>query len=120
MRALPGGNCKIRRTLRFHASAFMGSACGSQSCRQKVAFGSLGKIERESSRLELALELLLAVAEGDDAPSTRSGRAGPDDPSAAPAASVERSTCPRWTRRRRELDSGHAALTCGGDLARGG
>uniref|UniRef100_UPI0025BCBA11 IS66 family transposase n=1 Tax=Marivita sp. TaxID=2003365 RepID=UPI0025BCBA11 len=85
---------------------------------QKLAFSkSSEKIEREIEQLELALEdLLVAVAEDDEAPIDE----GPDEPSpeAADAPTLRRR--PRVSdatpRERRELDPGACCPDCGGDL----
>lgn len=85
---------------------------------QKLAFGkSSEKIEREIEQLELALEdLLLAVAEGDEAPIDE----GQNEPAAgdisAPALHRRQRVSDATPRERRELDSGTCCADCGGDL----
>jgi transposase len=85
---------------------------------QKLAFGkSSEKIEREVEQLELALEdLLLAVAEGDEAPIDE----GHNEPVAgdlsAPALRRRPRVSDATPRERRELDPGTCCPDCGGDL----
>jgi transposase len=85
---------------------------------QKLAFGkSSEKIEREIEQLELALEdLLLAVAEGDEAPIDE----GHNEPAAgdlsAPALRRRPRVSDATPRERRELDPGTCCADCGGDL----
>ena len=85
---------------------------------QKLAFGkSSEKIEREIEQLELALEdLLLAVAEGDEAPIDE----GQNEPAAgdlpAPALRRRPRVSDATPRERRELDPGTCCADCGGDL----
>jgi transposase len=85
---------------------------------QKLAFGkSSEKVEREIEQLELALEdLLVAVAEMDDAPIDE----GLDEPAPEEASAPTLRCRPRVSdttpRERRELDPGTFCPDCGGDL----
>ena len=85
---------------------------------QKLAFGkSSEKIEREIEQLELALEdLLVAVAEDDEAPIDE----GQNEPAAgdlsAPALRRRPRVSDATPRERRELDPGTCCPDCGGDL----
>ncbi len=110
-------NVKISATLRVHDQLVQALRLRIAKL-QKLAFGkSSGKIEREIEQLELALEdLLVAVAEDDDAPINE----GQDEPlpEAADAPALRRR--PRVSdatpRERRELDPGACCPDCGGDL----
>jgi len=85
---------------------------------QKLAFGkSSEKIEREIEQLELALEdLLVAVAEEDDAPiDERQNEPSPEKPS-APALRRRPRVSDATPLERRELDPGTCCPDCGGDL----
>jgi len=115
--ALQAENAKISATLRVHDQLVQALRLRIAKL-QKLAFGkSSEKIEREIEQLELALEdLLVAVAEEDDAPINE----GQDEPSpeAADAPALRRrprvsDTTPR---ERRELDPGTCCTDCGGDL----
>jgi transposase len=110
-------NAKISATLRVHDQLVQALRLRIAKL-QKLAFGkSSEKIEREIEQLELALEdLLVAVAEEDDAPIDE-GRDEPS-PEAADAPALRRrprvsDTTPR---ERRELDPGTCCPDCGGDL----
>jgi len=115
--ALQAENAKISATLRVHDQLVQALRLRIAKL-QKLAFGkSSEKIEREIEQLELALEdLLIAVAEEDDAPIDE----GQDEPSpeAADAPALRRR--PRVSdttrRERRELDPGTCCPDCGGDL----
>ena len=110
-------NAKISATLRAHDQLVQALRLRIAKL-QKLAFGkSSEKIEREIEQLELALEdLLVAVAEDDDAPIVE----GLDEPSqkAADAPTLRRR--PRVSdttlRERHELDPGTCCPDCGGDL----
>ena len=114
--ALQAENAKISATLRVHDQLVQALRLRIAKL-QKLAFGkSSEKIEREIEQLELALDLLVAVAEEDDAPINE----GQDEPSpeAADAPALRRrprvsDTTPR---ERRELDPGTCCPDCGGDL----
>ena len=110
-------NAKMAVTLRVHDQLVQALRLGIAKL-QKLAFGkSSEKIEREIEQLELALEdLLLAVAEGDEAPIDE-GQDEPaaDDPS-APALRRRPRVSDATTRERRELDPGACCPDCGGDL----
>ena len=110
-------NAKMSTTLRVHDQLVQALRLRIAKL-QKLAFGkSSEKIEREIEQLELALEdLLVAVAEDDDAPINE----GQDEPAAdEPTASALRRR-PRVSdatlRERRELDRGTCCPDCGGDL----
>ncbi len=115
--ALQAENAKISATLRVHDQLVQALRLRIAKL-QKLAFGkSSEKIEREIEQLELALEdLLVAVAEDDEAPIDE----GQDEPSpeAADAPALRRR--PRVSdatpRERRELDPGACCPDCGGDL----
>ena len=110
-------NAKISATLRVHDQLVQALRLRIAKL-QKLAFGkSSEKIEREIEQLELALEdLLVAVAEGDDAPIDE----GQNEPSADETAVTKLRRRPRVSdatpRERRELDPGTFRPDCGGDL----
>jgi len=115
--ALQAENAKISATLRVHDQLVQALRLRIAKL-QKLAFGkSSEKIEREIEQLELALEdLLVAVAEGDDAPIDE----GQNEPSADETAVTKLRRRPRVSdatpRERRELDPGTFRPDCGGDL----
>jgi len=110
-------NAKILATLRVHDQLV-------QSLRlriaklQKLAFGkSSEKIEREIEQLELALEdLLVAVAEDDNAPINEGQDEPPSEATDAPALRRRPRVSDATPRERRELDPGTCCPDCGGDL----
>jgi len=110
-------NAKISATLRVHDQLVQALRLRIAKL-QKLAFSkSSEKIEREIEQLELALEdLLVAVAEDDEAPIDE-GR-DESSPEAADAPTLRRR--PRVSdatpRERRELDPGACCPDCGGDL----
>ena len=115
--ALQAENAKMAVTLRVHDQLV-------QTLRlriaklQKLAFGkSSEKIEREIEQLELALEdLLVAVAEEDDAPIDEGqSEPSPEKPS-APVLRRRPRVSDATLRERRELDPGTCCPDCGGDL----
>ncbi len=114
---LQAENAKISATLRVHDQLVQALRLRIAKL-QKLAFGkSSEKIEREIEQLELALEdLLVAVAEDDDAPIDE----GPDEPSPEVADAPALRRRPRVSdgtlRERRELDPGTCCPDCGGDL----
>jgi len=114
---LQAENAKISATLRVHDQLVQALRLRIAKL-QKLAFGkSSEKIEREIEQLELALEdLLVAVAEEDDAPIDE----GPGEPSAeepsAPALRRRPRVSDETLRERRELDPGTCCPDCGGDL----
>ena len=87
---------------------------------QKLAFGkSSEKVEREIGQLELALEdLLIAVAEADEAPIDEAPiDEGQDEPAAdAPALRRRPHVSDATPRERLELDPGTCCPDCSGDL----
>ena len=117
--ALQAENAKIPATLRAHDQLVQVLRLRIAKL-QKQAFGaSSEKIKREIEQLELALEdLLVSVAEADDAPHDE------DDTVALQPASEEGQSKPRrrprvseaTPRERRELDPGTCCPDCGGDL----
>jgi transposase len=114
---LQAENAKISATLRVHDQLVQALRLRIAKL-QKLAFGkSSEKIEREIEQLELALEdLLVAVAEDDDADIDE----GQDEPTPEePSAPILRRR-PRVSdttlRERRELDPGTCCPDCGGDL----
>ena len=114
---LQAENAKISATLRVHDQLVQALRLRIAKL-QKLAFGkSSEKIEREIEQLELALEdLLIAVAEENEAPIDE----GQDEPAAdEPCAPVLRRR-PRVSdatlRERRELEPGTCCPDCGGDL----
>ena len=115
--ALQAENAKISATLRVHDQLVQALRLRIAKL-QKLAFGkSSEKIEREIEQLELAREdLLLAVAEGDEAPIDE----GQDEPAAdnpsAPALRRRPRVSDATPRERRELDPGTCCADCGGDL----
>ena len=110
-------NAKMAATLRVHDQLVQALRLRIAKL-QKLAFGkSSEKIEREIEQLELALEdLLVAVAEGDEAPLDE----GQDEPSleepSAPALRRRPRVSDATPRERRELDPGACCPDCGGDL----
>ena len=108
-------NAKMSATLRVHDQLVQALRLRIAKL-QKLAFGKPSeKIEREIEQLELALEdLLVAVAEDDDAPIDE----GQDELSqdAAPALRRRPRVCDGTLRERRELDPGTCCPDCGGDL----
>lgn len=114
---LQAENAKISATLRVHDQLVQALRLRIAKL-QKLAFGkSSEKIEREIEQLELALEdLLVAVAEGDEAPIDE----GQDEPSPdtadAPALRRRPRVSDTTPRERRELDPGTCCPDCGGDL----
>jgi transposase len=115
--ALQAENANISATLRVHDQLVQALRLRIAKL-QKLAFGkSSEKIEREIEQLELALEdLLVAVAEEDDAPINE----GQDEPSPEAADAPALCRRPRVSdatpRERRELDPGACCPDCGGDL----
>lgn len=115
--ALQAENAKMSATLRVHNQLLKALRLRIAKL-QKLAFGkSSEKVEREIEQLELALEdLLVAVAEDDDAPIDE----GKDEPSQEAADAPALLRRPRVSdttlRERRELDSGTRCPDCGGDL----
>jgi transposase len=115
--ALQAENAKMAVTLRVHDQLVQALRLRIAKL-QKLAFGkSSEKIEREIEQLELALEdLLLAVAEGDEAPINE----GHNEPAAgdlsAPALRRRPRVSDATPRERRELDPGTCCADCGGDL----
>ena len=85
---------------------------------QKLAFGkSSEKIEREIEQLELALEdLLVAVAECDEAPIDEAQDEPSQEQASAPALRRRPRVSDETLRERRELDPGTCCPDCGGDL----
>lgn len=114
---LQAENAKISATLRVHDQLVQALRLRISKL-QKLAFGkSSEKIEREIEQLELALEdLLVAVAEDDDAPIDE----GPNEPISeaadAPALRRRPHVSDETPRERRELDPGTCCPGCGGDL----
>ncbi|UWQ44968.1 IS66 family transposase [Leisingera aquaemixtae] len=110
-------NAKMSATLRVHDQLVQALRLRIAKL-QKLAFGkSSEKVEREIEQLELALEdLLIAVAEGDDAPIDE----GQNEPSPEAADAPPLRRRPRVSdatpRERRELDPGTCCPDCGGDL----
>ena len=110
-------NAKISATLRVHDQLVRALRLRIAKL-QKLAFGkSSEKIEREIEQLELALEdLLVAVAENNDAPIDE----GQDEPAVdeptAPALRRRPRVSDSTPRERRELDPGACCPDCGGDL----
>jgi transposase len=115
--ALQAENAKISATLRVHDQLVQALRLRIAKL-QKLAFGkSSEKIEREIEQLELALEdLLVAVAEDDDAPIDE----GPNEPipeaANAPALRRRPRVSDETPRERRELDPGTCCPDCGGNL----
>ena len=110
-------NAKMSATLRVHDQLVQALRLRIAKL-QKLAFGkSSEKIEREIEQLELALEdLLVAVAEDDEALIDE----GPGEPSPEAAHAPALRRRPRVSdatpRERRELDPGACCPDCGGDL----
>jgi transposase len=114
--AMQAENAKISATLRVHDQLVQALRLRIAKL-QKLAFGkSSEKVEREIEQLELALEdLLVAVAEGDEALIDE----GPDEPSPDTADAPALRRRPRVSDatpcERRELDPGSCCPDCGGD-----
>lgn len=110
-------NAKMSATLRAHNQLVQALRLRITKL-QKLAFGkSSEKVEREIEQLELALEdLLVAVAEKDDAPIDE----GLDEPVPEEASATVLRRRPRVSdatpRERRELNPGACCPGCGGDL----
>jgi transposase len=114
---LQAENAKISATLRVHDQLVQALRLRTAKL-QKLAFGkSSEKIEREIEQLELALEdLLVAVAEDDDADIDEGlDEPSPEEPS-APALRRRPRVSDGTLRERRELDPGTCCPDCGGDL----
>ena len=114
---LQAENAKISATLRVHDQLVQALRLRIAKL-QKLAFGkSSEKIEREIEQLELALEdLLLAVAEGDEAPIDEGQDEPAPDEGSAPALRRRPRVSDVTPRERRELDPGTCCPDCGGDL----
>ena len=110
-------NAKISATLRVHDQLVQALRLRIAKL-QKLAFGkSSEKIGREIEQLELALEdLLVAVAEEDDAPSDEGRNEPAIDEPLAPALRRRPRVLDTTPRERRELDPGACCPDCGGDL----
>ena len=110
-------NAKISATLRVHDQLVQALRLRIAKL-QKLAFGkSSEKIEREIEQLELALEdLLVAVAEGDDALINEGQDEPPPDTADTPALRRRPRVSNATPRERRELDPGTCCPDCGGDL----
>ena len=115
--ALQAENAKISATLRVHDQLVQALRLRIAKL-QKLAFGkSSEKIEREIEQLELALEdLLLAVAEGDEAPIDEGQDEPAPDEGSAPALRRRPRVSDVTPRERRALDPGSCCPDCGGDL----
>ncbi len=115
--ALQAENANISATLRVHAQLVQALRLRIAKL-QKLAFGkSSEKIEREIEQLELALEdLLVAVAEGDDAPIDEGQNEPSPEAADAPALRRRPRVSDATPRERRELDPGACCPDCGGDL----
>ncbi|MEH6834599.1 IS66 family transposase [Falsihalocynthiibacter arcticus] len=114
---LQAENAKISATLRVHDQLVQALRLRIAKL-QKQAFGkSSEKIEREIEQLELALEdLLVAVAEGDEAPIDEGHDEPAVDAPTAPALRRRPRVSDTTLRERRELDPGTCCPDCGGDL----
>ena len=114
---LQAENAKISATLRVHDQLVQALRLRIAKL-QKLAFGkSSEKIGREIEQLELALEdLLVAVAEEDDAPSDEGRNEPAIDEPLAPALRRRPRVLDTTPRERRELDPGACCPDCGGDL----
>ena len=114
---LQAENAKISATLRVHDQLVQALRLRIAKL-QKLAFSkSSEKIEREIEKLELALEdLLVAVAEDDDAPIDEGQDEPPQDVADAPALRRRPRVSDTTPRERRELDPGACCPDCGGDL----
>tara|TARA_R110000744_G_C19331476_1_gene558618 strand:+ start:204 stop:1841 length:1638 start_codon:yes stop_codon:yes gene_type:complete len=110
-------NAKMSATLRVHDQLVQALRLRIAKL-QKLAFGkSSEKVEREIEQLELALEdLLVAVAEEDDAPINEGQDEPISDESSAPAPRRRPRVSDATPRERRELDPGACCPDCGGDL----
>ncbi len=114
---LQAENAKISATLRVHDQLVQALRLRIAKL-QKLAFGkSSEKIEREIEQLEPALDdLLIAVAEVDEAPIDE----GQDEPSpeapSAPALRRRPRVSDGTLRERREFDPGTCCPDCGVDL----
>ena len=114
---LQAENAKITATLRVHDQLVQALRLRIAKL-QKLAFGkSSEKIEREIEQLELALEdLLVAVAEEDEAAIDEGqDELAADEPS-APVLRRRPRVSDATLRERRELDPGTCCPDCGGDL----
>ena len=114
---LQAENAKISATLRVHDQLVQALRLRIAKL-QKLAFSkSSEKIEREIEQLELALEdLLVAVAEEDDAPINEEQDELSSEAADAPALRRRPHVSDTTPRERRELDPGACCPDCGGDL----
>lgn len=114
---LQAENAKISATLRVHDQLVQALRLRIAKL-QKLAFSkSSEKIEREIEQLELALEdLLVAVAEDDEALIDEGQDEPPQDAADAPALRRRPRVSDATPRERRELDPGTCCPDCGGDL----
>ena len=114
---LQAENARISATLRVHDQLVQALRLRIAKL-QKLAFGkSSEKIEREIEQLELALEdLLIAVAEDDEAPIDEGPNEPAPDKEAAPTLRRRPRVSDATPRERRELDPGTCCPDCGGDL----
>jgi transposase len=114
---LQAENAKISATLRVHDQLVQALRLRIAKL-QKLAFGkSSEKIEREIEQLELALEdLLIVVAEDDEAPIDEGPNEPVPDKEAAPTLRRRPRVSDATPRERRELDPGTCCPDCGGDL----
>ncbi|WP_426037739.1 IS66 family transposase [Cypionkella sp. TWP1-2-1b2] len=110
-------NAKMTATLRVHDQLVQALRLRIAKL-QKLAFGkSSEKIEREIEQLELALEdLLVAVAECDEAPVDEAQDEPSQEQPSAPALRRRPRVSDETLRERRELDTGTCCPDCGGDL----
>ncbi len=114
---LQAENASISATLRAHDQLVQALRLRIAKL-QKQAFGaSSEKIEREIEQLELALEdLLVAVAEEDDAPIDEGVSEPSVDEPSAPTLRRRPRVSDATLRERRELDPGTCCPDCGGAL----
>jgi transposase len=110
-------NAKMTATLRVHDQLVQALRLRIAKL-QKLAFGkSSEKIERDIEQLELALEdLLVAVAECDEAPIDEAQDEPSPEQRSAPALRRRPRVSDETLRERRELDPGTCCPDCGGDL----
>ena len=114
---LQAENVNILATLRVHDQLVQALRLRIAKLTKQMFGKSSEKIEREIEQLELGLEdLLIAVAEDDEAPIDEGPNEPAPDKEAAPTLRRRPRVSDATPRERRELDPGTCCPDCGGDL----